>query len=399
MTMTWQNGRELAALTKDGKTISYSYNADGIRTEKSNDGVVTKYFYDSNNNLISLICGDIQLVFYYDADGQADSFTVYSGNTATRYYYVKNLQGDITKIMTADGAVVANYYYSAYGEILSITDADGDQITDASSVAFLNPLRYRGYMYDDDTGLYYLRSRFYDSTTGRFINLDAGVDSRNVVGSNLFVYCYNSPINMHDPTGYYTGALVLSSGVIASLSGALAGLMTSVSASMVSLKAAIATSWYIPVCIAATAIAIVGIVYAVNRVNALMNTASKTISAVKSKVKSGGLNPKKLSGYTVYVIVRKGTTDVVYVGITKNYSSRKSNHTKKRFPTSKFTMMPIATGLSKAKARALEQTLITAYGIDTLQNMINSISPKKWNNFKTEFNQIGTLIQSWIDPE
>ena len=82
MTITWQNGRELATLTKDGKTISYSYNADGIRTEKNNNGVVTKYFYDSNNNLISLICGDTQLAFYYDVDGQADSFTVYSGDTA-----------------------------------------------------------------------------------------------------------------------------------------------------------------------------------------------------------------------------------------------------------------------------------------------------------------------------
>ena len=215
MTMTWQNGRELATLAKDGKTISYAYNADGIRTEKNNNGVVTKYFYDSNNNLISLICGDIQLVFYYDADGQADSFTVYSGNTATRYYYVKNLQGDITKIMTADGAVVANYYYDAYGEILSITDADGDQITDASSVAFLNPLRYRGYVYDDDTGFYYLQSRYYDPITKRFINADdvfyLGV-SGNITGYNLFSYCENNPIVFADRTGNWIhiaiGALV-----------------------------------------------------------------------------------------------------------------------------------------------------------------------------------------------
>lgn len=89
MTMTWQNGRELATLTKDGKTISYSYNADGIRTE-NNNGVVTKYFYDSNNNLTSLICGDTQLVFYYDVDCQADSFIVYSGDTATRYCTTRN---------------------------------------------------------------------------------------------------------------------------------------------------------------------------------------------------------------------------------------------------------------------------------------------------------------------
>lgn len=91
MTMTWQNGRELAAVTKDAKTLSYSYNADDIRTEKNSNGVVTTYFYDSNINLTSLICGDAQLVFYCDVDGQADSFNVYSGDTTTRYYYVKNL--------------------------------------------------------------------------------------------------------------------------------------------------------------------------------------------------------------------------------------------------------------------------------------------------------------------
>ena len=202
MTMTWQNGRELATLAKDGKTISYSYNADGIRSEKNNNGVVTKYFYDSNNNLTSIICGDTQLVFYYDVDGQADSFIVYSGDTATRYYYVKNLQGDITKIMTADGAVVANYYYSAYGEILSITDADGAEISDMSSVAFLNPLRYRGYLYDSDTGFYYLQSRYYDPEISRFINEDTYFDTGNsVISTNMFAYCENNSISFIDPSG------------------------------------------------------------------------------------------------------------------------------------------------------------------------------------------------------
>ena len=62
-------------------------------------------------------------------------------------------------------------------------------------------------------------------------------------------------------------------------------------------------------------------------------------------------------------------------------------------------MIPIATGLTLAQSQALEQALITAYTIDTLKNMINSISPSKWSNFKTEFEQMGTLIQSWIDPE
>lgn len=115
----------------------------------------------------------------------------------------------------------------------------------------------------------------------------------------------------------------------AALGGALAGIMTSISASVASIKTAIATSWFIPICIAATAIAVGGIIYVVNRAVALAATAAGVISAVQSKVKSGGVNPKRLWDNTVYVIVRNDTTDVVYVGRTKNYYARKSCASKK----------------------------------------------------------------------
>lgn len=82
--MTWQNGRELATLTKDNKTVSYTYDANGMRTEKNSDGTVTQYFYDSNNNLTSLKRGDTQLVFYYDTEGQPKSVAYYTNYVATR---------------------------------------------------------------------------------------------------------------------------------------------------------------------------------------------------------------------------------------------------------------------------------------------------------------------------
>jgi len=71
----------------------------------------------------------------------------------------------------------------------------------------------------------------------------------------------------------------------------------------------------------------------------------------------------------------------------------------KRFPKSSYDKYAIATNLTLTHARALEQTIITAYGIDTLKNMINSISPGKWSNFNTEFSQMQTLIESSFDPE
>ena len=215
---------------------------------------------------------------------------------------------------------------------------------------------------------------------------------------NINAYCDNNITNFEDQMGYYAGALVLKASVTATMSGALPGIMSGISASLASVKAAIASSWFIPVCIAAAIIAIAGIIYVVNRVVALTALASQTIAAVKAKAKAGGINPNNLWNYTVYVIVIKDTIDVVYVGITMRFNMRQRQH-QKRFPKNKYTMMPVATGLTKSQARAMEQTIITAYTLDTLVNIINSISPKKWNNFKTEVKQMTTLMESWIDQE
>lgn len=198
MTMTWQNGRELKSITKDENTINYTYNTNGMRTQKSNNGPVTKYFYNEDNQLISMQKGIVTLMFYYDVQGKVNSLS-YNG---TKYYYIKNLQGDITAITTDKGTVVANYTYDAWGNILSISDISGNAITNQSSVALMNPFRYRGYVYDDDTGLYYLQSRYYDPLTCRFINADVFVDTgTNVIGTNMFAYCDNNPIMFIDIAG------------------------------------------------------------------------------------------------------------------------------------------------------------------------------------------------------
>ena len=304
------------------------------------------------------------------------------------------MQGDIIAILNDSGECVAEYSYDAWGNC-TVTK-------DTNTIALDNPIRYRGYYYDVHIGLYYLQSRFYDANTGRFINADEPTligANGGMVSNNLFAYCDNNPVNKADPTGHYVGSLALSGSLITSLSGALTGIMTGISAAIAGIKTAIAISWFVPVCIAAAAIAIVGIVYVVKQVKSLMKCAAKVISAVKSKVKSKGINSKKLSNYTVYVIARHKTKDVVYVGITKNYKSRKKQHTGKGKRFNGYDMMPIATGLTKSQARAMEQTIISAYTLDTLKNMINSISPKKWSKFKTEFKQMQTLMQSWIDPE
>lgn len=117
--------------------------------------------------------------------------------------------GDVLAITDASGDIVGNYEYDAWGKVLT---ADTD-------IAKQNPLRYRGYYYDNETGYYYLQSRYYDSNICRFINADAYIipqKSKEIyVGNNLFAYCNNNSINNSDNFGMVPGALTaVSIGII-----------------------------------------------------------------------------------------------------------------------------------------------------------------------------------------
>ena len=113
------------------------------------------------------------------------------GDSYSTYYYVLNTHGEIIQLVHPYGDIVAEYQYDAWGNILSAS----------GSRAEINPLRYRGYYYDSETGFYYVSSRYYDPEIGRFINADALVDQSSVLGYNLFAYCRNNPVNMTDTTG------------------------------------------------------------------------------------------------------------------------------------------------------------------------------------------------------
>ena len=138
--------------------------------------------------------GNNTLLFYYDSDGNVTSFK-YGG---TMYYYIKNLQGDIVKIINQAGTVYASYVYDAWGNIKSVS---GD-----STLRELNPFCYRGYVYDSESGLYYLQSRYYDPFTGRFINADVYCDTQSgsPLSTNMFAYCENNSIFSFDPYGTRT---------------------------------------------------------------------------------------------------------------------------------------------------------------------------------------------------
>ena len=115
---------------------------------------------------------------------------------------------------------MGKYTYDTWGKVLSVTDANGTLITDTNHIGHRNPIRYRGYYYDIETGLYYLQSRYYDPEVGRFISADAfavlGATPMDVTDKNLFAYCDNNPVMRIDNGGEFWH--ILAGAIIGSVS-------------------------------------------------------------------------------------------------------------------------------------------------------------------------------------
>ena len=122
----------------------------------------------------------------------------------TVYYYIKNIQDDIIGIIDSNNIIIANYKYDSWGNIISITDNNGNDISNNTNhIANINPFRYRSYYYDTETNLYYLNSRYYNPTWGRFINADGIIGANeDILGYNLYAYCGNNFITSIDDSGY-----------------------------------------------------------------------------------------------------------------------------------------------------------------------------------------------------
>ena len=185
-TYTWQNGRQLQKMQKSGVTAEFVYNADGLRVQKTVNGVATKYTLHGKN-VVHMTSGTDELHVFYDAQNRP-AVVVYNG---TAYAYVKSLQGDVVAILDENGNAVVSYGYDAWGAPLWCT---GEL---AETLGKVQPFRYRGYVFDEETGLYYLRSRYYNPRWGRFVNADGAI-----IQKNLFAYCSNGPIVGYDPSGF-----------------------------------------------------------------------------------------------------------------------------------------------------------------------------------------------------
>ena len=196
MNFAWTDGRKLSSITKGTDNISYTYDANGLRTTKTVNGTTTEYYW-LNGMLQGQKTGNAYILFLYDENGSAYGFILQNGTEKSYYYYEFNLQGDIIGIIDSTGNKVVEYSYDEWGKILSITG------TLAETIGQQNPLRYRGYYYDAETGFYLTGTRYYDPEIGRFINADSVISGtgESVQGYNLFAYCFNNPVNMSDPSG------------------------------------------------------------------------------------------------------------------------------------------------------------------------------------------------------
>mgnify|MGYP000855898821 FL=1 len=193
-TYTWEMGRQLKGITGPNLGTSYKYNENGLRTEKTVNGRTHEFTLLGSSVTREVIRneqGEIIWTLRYSYAG--DTSPVSMNVNGTEYYYLKNAQGDITHIVDGEGSEVAAYEYDAWGNHLKVVGGE---------IAQLNPYRYRGYRYDEETGLFYVGSRYYDPAICRFINADAALGQiGNVQGSNMFAYAFNNPIMYDDPTG------------------------------------------------------------------------------------------------------------------------------------------------------------------------------------------------------
>lgn len=194
-------------VTSPPREIDFEYDHNGLRTQKKvvENGITTIYDYTLHGKLITHLTKSVvdldgvetseELHFFYDAQSRP-AFVEYNG---VKFRYIHNLQGDIVAIVDSAGNTVVEYKYDAWGKPTWTNSNENSIISD------INPFRYRGYVFDEETKLCYLRSRYGVLHWGRFLNKDCVLP--NVFGLfalNAYVYCNNNPVVNADPNGQQT---------------------------------------------------------------------------------------------------------------------------------------------------------------------------------------------------
>ena len=205
MALTWGEGRRLKRIAATAGEVTFAYDSDGKRVKKTSGNTETKYYYNGStlSGLVRTTTGNTgttktTVQFVYDAEGKPFLLRL---NGKTDYFYLYNGLGDVVGLVDSSNKVVVRYQYNSWGKVTSSEDTSG------VSLATLNPFCYRKYVYDPETGLYCLGSRYYDPEVGRFVNADDTdvifAKPQELYHKNLYVYCYNNPVVRRDIQGYF----------------------------------------------------------------------------------------------------------------------------------------------------------------------------------------------------
>ena len=242
-TLTWSKGKlssyKIASTLAGTKAYTYTYDGYGRRISKrysfmkGSQSLVsyvtmanTAYTYDTSGRLIrenytetynDLSSNSRDILYIYNESGIVGAVQTYNGTTET-FYFDRNIKGDVVGIYNASGTKIAKYSYDSWGNA---------KLTTLSSNNFsaYNPIRYRGYYYDAESGLYFLNARYYNPTWRRFISPDdtAYLDPDTPSGLNLYAYCNNDPVNYSDPSGNFAISLAIAGLIVGAVIGATIG--------------------------------------------------------------------------------------------------------------------------------------------------------------------------------
>ena len=392
-TLTWEKGRQLK--TFDGN--AYIYNANGLRTGKTVNGVSYTYMLDGMK-ILRQSWGEgeekKELWPLYDNEDAVCGIE-YNGEP---FYFLKNLQGDVIAIADKNAAVVARYTYDAWGVCQTALD-----ITDCQ-IASVNPFRYRSYYFDAEIGMYYLQSRYYDPVVGRFINADTctNVASDETVQScNIFAYCKNSPISAKDSSGCSAEAVIEGASAGAYLMASVVPVVAAAKIGLVAaIKSALAFLWNVFVVVGLVLLVILLII-------TICAAAEAVMKEVRKRVKNRDLNDK--SGYVVYVLSKEegdpGT--IFYVGRTKNFKKRIQQHKKTK---GKFSEAVVILCKSKTSSRVAEQAVLSACIVSKVfaldkgtvpngSNRIRGIAKENVSKFKENLGELRSLFNCTAESD
>ena len=221
MALTWGEGRRLKRIAATAGEVTFAYDSDGKRVKKTSGNTETKYYYNGStlSGLVRTTTGSTgttktTVQFVYDAEGKPFLLRL---NGKTDYFYLYNGLGDVTGLVDSSNQVVVRYQYNSWGKVTSTQDTSG------VSLATLNPFCYRKYVYDPETGLYCLGSRYYDPEVGRFVNADDTdvifAKPQELGSKNLYAYCDNNPVAREDYAGEFPIPCIVGAVVGAAVSG------------------------------------------------------------------------------------------------------------------------------------------------------------------------------------